>query len=129
MLEEHYAKQADQARKYADPEKHMWRKYWDSSYKHYEKGLTEEERELAYGNERAAYRGEKLNLSMYDPFIIKTNNGPGTGICSVDYALNGRLDMNDALNRIFRENGIVIPDDADLKLTVDPYDFYVWPST
>lgn len=125
-IEEHYAKQADQARKYADPEKHMWRKYWDSSYKHYEKGLTEKERELAYGNERAAYRGEKLNLSMYDPFIIKTNNGPGTGICSVDYALNGRLDMNNALNRIFRENGIVIPDDADLKLTVDPYDFYVW---
>lgn len=34
--------------------------------------------------------------------------------------------MNDALNQIFKENGIVIPDDVDLKLTVDPYDFYVW---
>lgn len=36
--------------------------------------------------------------------------------------------MNDAINQAFEENGIVIPKDADLKLTVDPYDFFIHAS-
>ncbi len=33
--------------------------------------------------------------------------------------------MNDAVNQAFEENGIVITKDADSRLTVDPYDFFI----
>jgi len=33
--------------------------------------------------------------------------------------------MNDAINQAFEENGIVITKDADSRLTVDPYDFFI----
>ena len=36
--------------------------------------------------------------------------------------------MNDAIHQAFEENGIVIPKGADLRLTVDPYDFFIHAS-
>ncbi len=36
-----------------------------------------------------------------------------------------RNEMNDAIHQALEENGIVIPENADLQFTVDPYDFFI----
>lgn len=124
-IEEYYAKRNEENKKFPDPQKHIWRKYWDRNYKYYEKGLTESEREWSCQQEWAAYGGNQVSLSPYDPAILKAFGGPGNGSFPLDDALNARNSMNEALNQIFKENGIVIPDGTDLRFTIDPYDFQI----
>ena len=124
-IEEYYAKRNEENKKFPDPQKHIWRKYWDRNYKYYEKGLTESEREWACQQEWSAYGGNQVSLSPYDPAILKAFGDPGNGSFPLDDALNARNSMNEALNQIFKENGIVIPDGADLRFTIDPYDFQI----
>lgn len=121
-IEDYYAKRNEENKKFPDPQKHIWRKYWDRNYKYYEKGLTESEREWSCKQEWAASGGHQVSLSPYDPAILKAFGGPGNGSFPLDDALNARKTMNEALNRIFKENGIVVPDGADLRFTIDPYD-------
>jgi len=124
-IEEYYAKRNEENKKFPDPQKHIWRKYWDRNYEHYEKGLTESEREWGWEQESGAYCGVQVSLSPYDPAILKAFGGPGNGSFPIDDALKARQSMNEALNQIFKENGIVIPDGTDLRLTVDPYDYFI----
>ena len=124
-IEDYYAKRNEENMRFADPQKHIWKKYWDRDYKYYEKGLTEAERDWGWEQEMAAYSGREVSLSPYDPAIIKAFGGPGNGSSPMDAPLNARQSMNEALNQIFKENGIVIPDGVDLRLTVDPYDHYI----
>ncbi len=125
-IEDYYAKRNEENKRFADPQKHIWKKYWDRDYKYYEKGLTESERDWGWEQEMAAYNGREVSLSPHDPAIIKAFGGPTNGSSSpMDAPLNARQSMNEALNQIFKENGIVIPDGVDLRLTVDPYDHYI----
>lgn len=69
------------------------------------------------------------DLCSDDP-VIRENFLSGCNIFMEDMEWNQEIrdKMNDAINQAFEENGIVIPKDADLKLTVDPYDFFIHAS-
>ncbi len=121
VIEEYYAKRNEENKKFADPLTHIQRKYWDSDYEYYEKGLTEQERQDGCSQERSAYYGLPLTVSRYDPAVIRTFGEP-LGRSNAEAGLMARKDMDGAINQIFKEYGIVIPEGADLRLTVDPYD-------
>lgn len=72
--------------------------------------------------------GMQPDLCSNDP-VIRENFG-GCNMFMEDMEWNQEIcdKMNDAINQAFKENGIVIPKDADLRLTVDPYDFFIHAS-
>ncbi len=121
VIEEYYAKRNEENKKFADPLTHIQRKYWDSDYEYYEKGLTERERQDGCSQEKSAYYGTPLSVSRYDPAVIRAFGEP-IGRSNAEAGLMARKDMDEAINQIFKEYGIVIPEGADLHLTVDPYD-------
>ncbi|MFQ8879154.1 MAG: hypothetical protein ACLR7N_11990 [Roseburia hominis] len=43
----------------------------------------------------------------------------------MEYNRETRDAINDVVNHLFRKNGIVISEDTALRLTVDPYDYYI----
>ncbi len=120
VIEKYYAERNEENKKFSDPVNHIWRKYWDRDYEYYEKGLTERERQDGCSQEQNAYYGLPLSVSPYDPAVIKEFGEPGFGSNAVA-GLKARESMNEAINQIFKENGIVIPNGADMRLTVDPY--------
>ena len=86
------------------------------------KGLTQREREICAESERRVLNGLPAAVNSYDP-VIQKNFG---GIMS-DEEWNDEVrgGMNDSINRLFAENSIDIPEGADLRLRVDPYEYKI----
>ena len=129
VLNEHYSKVNEENKKFANPEQHISDKYFNKNSPYYVKGLTKAEREVCADQEWRALKGMPLQLSGTDP-VIRENFPSGCNIFMEDMEWNQEIrdKMNDAINQAFEENGIVIPKDADLRLTVDPYDFFIHAS-
>lgn len=128
VVKEHYSKVNEENKRFADPEKHIWRKYNDRQYEHYVGGLTDLEREICYKQEIDVYRGKEPRVCSYDPVIQENFGGWNIFLDDINYNTEVRTQMNDSINQIFEENGIIIPDGADLRLTVDPYDYKIHAS-
>ena len=123
VLEEHYAKVNKENKKFANPSKHIEDKYYNKKSPYYIKGLSDREREICYESEISVLNGGHAAVNSYDPVIQKTFGG---GIMHDDeWQQNVRNEMNDSISQLFEENGIVIPDDADLMLRVDPYEYRI----
>lgn len=128
VLNEHYSKVNEENKKFANPEKHINDKYFNKNSPYYVKGLTQKEREICATAEQRVLMGMQPDLNGDDP-VIRENFG-GCNIFMMDMEWNQEIrdKMNDTIHQAFEENGIVIPKDADLKLTVDPYDFFIHAS-
>lgn len=125
LIDEHYAKINEENLKFSDPSKHIYDKYFNRKSKYYIKDLTNRERELCFSNENLVLDGLTPAVSHYDPIIQKTYGGLNAFAAEVECTQEGRAKTNASINKIFAQNGIIIPEDADLKLTVDPYDFKI----
>lgn len=51
--------------------------------------------------------------------------GSNVFVREMEYNQETRDAINDVVNHLFRKNGIVISEDTALRLTVDPYDYYI----
>ena len=122
VVDEHYAKQNEQNKKFADPRNHIWRKYYDRKYPYYEKGLTNLEREIVYENEIRALNGKQPTVCAYDPILQEKFGSQNTLVDDIKYNQTVRSQIRDSINQLFEENNIIIPNDVDLQLVVDPYD-------
>lgn len=123
VIDEHYAKVNEENKKFDNPAQHIWDKYYNTKSPYYVKGLTQREREICSEAEKRVLNGLPAAVNSYDPIIQKTFGG---GIMS-DSEWNDevRNDINDSINQLFEENGIVIPEGTDLRLRVDPYEYKI----
>lgn len=128
VVKAHYSKVNEENKRFDDPEQHIWKKYNDRSYKHYVKGLTEMERDICYNQEMDVYAGKEPNVNHYDPVMQENFGGHNVFKRDMDYNVDMRNEINESINQLFKENGIVIPEGADLRLTVDPYDLKIHAS-
>ncbi len=69
--------------------------------------------------------GMQPDLYSDDPVIREKFGGCNMFVGDMEWNQEIRDKMNDAVNQAFEENGIVITKDADSRLTVDPYDFFI----
>ncbi len=128
VLREHYSKVNEENKKFASPEQHITDKYFNKNSPYYVKGLTQKEREICATQEQRVLLGMQPDLCSDDPVIREKFGGCNIFVEDMDWNQEIRGRMNDAINQAFKENGIVIPKDADLRLTVDPYDFFIHAS-
>ncbi len=121
-IDEHYAKVNEENRKFDNPSKHIWDKYYNTKSPYYVKGLTQREREICAEAERRVLNGLPAAVNSYDPVIQKNFGGI---VNDEEWNDEVRRGMNDSINRLFAENGIDIPEGADLRLRVDPYEYKI----
>ena len=123
VINEHYAKVNEENKKFDNPEKHIWDKYHNPKSPYYVKGLTNRERSICEEAERRVLYGLPAAVNSYDPVIQKTFGG---GVMSEEeWNDEVRSGINDSINRLFEENGIVIPKGTDLRFKVDPYEYVI----
>ncbi len=123
VINEHYARVNEENKKFANPSKHIWDKYYNKKSPYYVKGLTQKEREICAEAERRVLHGLSAPVNSYDPIIQKTF---GRGIIhNEEWNEEVRMGINDSINQLFEENGILIPKGADLRLRVDPYEYKI----
>lgn len=128
-LNEHYSRVNEENKKFANPEKHIIEKYYNKKSPYYVKGLTQKEREICATAEQRALMGMQPDLCGLDPVIRENfSDGCNTFVMDMEWNQEIRDKMNDAINQAFEKSGIVIPEDANLRLTVDPYDFLIHAS-
>lgn len=124
-LNEHYSKVNEENKKFANPEKHIVDKYFNKNSPYYVKGLTQKERDICATAEQRVLMGMQPDLCGLDPVIRENFDGCNIFVMDMEWNQEIRDEMNSAINQAFEKNGIVIPKDADLRLTVDPYDFFI----
>lgn len=128
VLNEHYSQVNEENKKFDDPEKHIQDKYFNKNSPYYVTGLTQRERQICAKAEQDVLHGIAPALNGYDPVIQENFGGCNIFMMDMEWNQEIRESMNDAINQEFEENGIVIPENADLQLMVDPYDFYIHAS-
>lgn len=123
VIDEHYEQVNRENKKFANPSKHIDDKYYNKKSPYYIKGLSDREREICSESELSVLYGGQADVNSYDPVIQKTFGG---GIIHDDeWQQKVRNGMNDSISQLFKENGIIIPDGADLMLRVDPYEYKI----
>jgi len=123
VVDEHYAAQNEINKGFDDPRGHIWKKYHDRRYPYYVKGLTNMEREIVCENETRVLNGMQPTVCAYDP-VLQEKFGSKSNVLvrDMEYNQEVRDAIKNSINQIFEQNNIVIPDDVDLQLAVDPYD-------
>ena len=85
--------------------------------------MTNKEREICQEAETRVLYGLPAPVNSYDPIIQKTFGG---GIMDEkEWNDEVRSNINDSINQLFEENGIIIPEGIDLRLKVDPYEYKI----
>lgn len=125
VLNEHYSKVNEENKKFANPEKHIRDKYFNKKSPYYVKGLTQMEREICATAEENVLYGKAPALNNYDPVIQKNFGGCNIFTMKMEWNQEIREKINNVIGQSFEENGIILTEKTDLKLTVDPYDFYI----
>ncbi len=125
VLNEHYTKVNEENKRFPDPRQHIRDKYFNKRSPYYVTGLTETERRICEKAELCVLRGEAPALNSGDPVILKKFGGCNMLVEGMEWNQKIRNEMNDAIHQALEENGIVIPENADLQFTVDPYDFFI----
>lgn len=128
VLWEHYSKVNEENVRFKDPEQHIHDKYFNKKSPYYVKGLTQMERQICERAELDVLKGIPPALDSDDPVIQEHFGGCNIFIMDMEWNQEVRGQMDDAIRQAFEENGIVIPDGADLKLTVDPYGYQIHAS-
>lgn len=128
VLDEYYGKQNEENLRFANPEKHIHDKYFNKKSPYYIRGLSQLEREIWEEQEVGMLYGRQPSLNNYDPVIQRVFGGCNSFTADQEYNQEMRGQINDCINRIFSQSGIKIPDDTDLYLTVDPYDYRIHAS-
>jgi len=123
VINEHYAKVNEENKKFANPQKHIWDKYNNPKSPYYVKGMTNKERKICEEAETRVLYGLPAPVNSYDPVIQKTFGGGIMG--EEEWNDEVRSSINSSINQLFNENGIVIPEGADLRLKVDPYEYKI----
>lgn len=124
-LQEHYAKANEENKSFPSPEGHIWDKYYNSRSPYYVKGLTQRERAICREAELNVLYGKTPPLNSYDPVIQEQFGGCNIFVTDMETNIVARNELNDAIRRILKEYGITIPADADMRLTVNPYDYFI----
>lgn len=121
---EHYEKVNEENKKFADPKQHIMEKYYNKKSPYYVEGLTNAERKICVENETNIFDGYDIHC-LYDPADMEEFGGSNVFVREMEYNQETRDAINDVVNHLFRKNGIVISEDTALRLTVDPYDYYI----
>ncbi len=124
---EYYEKQNKINKMFDNPKEHIRKKYYDRKYPYYVKGLTNQERRIVYENEINCFEGRTPSPNYYDP-IIQEKFGAKNNVLveDMEYNQSVRNQIKDSINQLFEENDIVIPDNVNLQLAVDPYDYKIY---
>lgn len=121
---EHYEKVNEENKKFADPKQHIMEKYYNKKSPYYVEGLINAERKICVENETNIFDGYDIHC-LYDPADMEEFGGSNVFVREMEYNQETRDAINDVVNHLFRKNGIAISEDTALRLTVDPYDYYI----
>ena len=116
-VREHYAKAHGENLTYEDPSLHIWNKYKNPESPDFRASLSEDERAWAYDHEHDMLRGGK-HFQLGNPFVFE--NPPTLSSAAMEANQAFREGMDEAIQYIFKQEGIEIPEGASFRLTVDP---------
>ncbi len=116
-VREHYAKAHGENLTYEDPSLHIWNKYKNPESPDFRAGLSEDERAWAYDHEHDMLRGGK-HFQLGNPFVFE--NPPTLSSAAMEANQAFREGMDEAIQYIFKQEGIEIPEGASFRLMVDP---------
>lgn len=126
ILEEHYSKMYQENIKFENLTKHIWNKYYTENSPYYIKGLTNEERDIAYHTEIGYLNTGSIfsGQGSYDDAVLK---GKKTLVFDDIMRAEERAFNREAVNSQFQillnKNSITIPENEKLIFTIDP-NFY-----
>lgn len=112
----HYAEAHEENLTYEDPSLHIWDKYKNPESPDFRSDLSEDERAWAYDHEHDLLRGGK-HLQLGNPFVFE--DPPTLSSAAMEANQACREGMDEAIQYIFKENSIEIPEGAAFRLTVD----------
>ena len=122
-MRKHYLNATKENNQFEDPYGHIKDKYKNTSSPYYIQGLTKEERNAAYTNERRFQNhGEKNgNYMLADDPIFKSM-GPVSGgiIETAERKAYDREKVNSQFQSLLDKYNISIPQDTKLSFTIDP---------
>lgn len=105
------------------PSQHIMEKYYNKKSPYYVEGLINAERKICV--ERKPIFLMDMISCLYDPADMEEFGGSNVFVREMEYNQETRDAINDVVNHLFRKNGIAISEDTALRLTVDPYDYYI----
>ena len=115
-VREHYSKAHEENLTYADPSVHIWNKYKNPESPDFRSDLSDDERAWAYDHEHDMLRGGK-HFQLGNPFVFE--NPPTLSSAAMEANAACRAGMDEAIQYIFKQEGIKVPDGASFRLTVD----------
>ena len=115
-VQAHYAEAHKENLTYDDPSAHIWDKYKNPESPFFRSDLSADERAWAYDHEHDMLRGGK-HFQLGNPFVFE--NPPTLSSAAIEANQACREGMDDAIQYIFKENGIEIPEDTSFRLMVN----------
>jgi len=112
----HYAEAHAENLTYGDPSAHIWDKYKNPDSPFFRSGLSEDERAWAYDHEHDMLRGGK-HFQLGNPFVFE--NPPTLSSAAMEANQSCREGVDEAIQYIFKKEGIEVPEGASFRLTVD----------
>lgn len=123
ILDEKYSKIHEQNLRFENPKNHIRDKYKDPYSPLFRSDLTKAERVAAYDMEMnwlISGNGGRYNFN--DAVFRNESRYDPTQVCVERKAIN-RVKVNEQLHALFSKNGIIIPNNTNLRFTIDPTNF------
>jgi len=125
-IDKMYAEINHQNKSFADPKEHIRRKYFDKTYAHYrvlDGKYLSADRMNAYQNEMNVLDGGNPIFYSVEDYKYYGNEAPRIHgeIESYRSRIHDRLNMDFQVSKLFKENGIYIPNDVPLIFRSDLY--------
>lgn len=121
-LKDKYAKLLEEAKSHSNPKAYIQDKYCNKNSPYYVSDLTDEERDVAYSNEIQMLSSGNINGSDMRDSLFRgiTINGVAEDENEKTFK---RQVVNSEINNLFEENGIEVPEGAELSFSIDPYSY------
>ncbi len=133
ILKEHYDKVYKENLTHSDPIAYIESKYCDVTSPNFCAHMTEDQRSIAYRNEKRMIETGGKNTAGFGRYDYALRNYPDLyigGSSQIGYSrdtdkekFHGRCIINEQIAKLLSGHGITIDEDTDLCFTIDPYYF------
>lgn len=123
ILDEKYSKIHEQNKQFKNPKRHIADKYSNPNSPYFRSDLTKAERDAASTMEMSWLRTGKGGQYSFNDAAFRNESRYDPTQESVERKAINRQKVNEQLHDLFSKNRITIPDNANLRFTIDPTNF------
>lgn len=123
ILDEKYQKINEQNKRFEDPYRHIADKYKNPYSPYFRSDLTDKERQAAYSMEMSWASDGKGGRYNFNDAAFRNEPLIDPSQESIERKVFNRQKVNEQLRELFSKLGITIPDNTNLRFTIDPTNF------